>query len=100
MNKILENCLNELLARERNNTIYFPNNDNIWLRDVPDSNYRKNPKLRYIQAVSLSNGIIHVIVVTPTSDGRTKHMISEYKFSKFDDKTKGLILQKACRYHE
>lgn len=101
MDKILENCLNELLANEKGNIIYFPREDTLQIMDLPDGNIRKNLKPRYIQGVYLSNDdTIQVWVVTPTTDGRIKHKIQEYDFRNFDTTTKGLILQKACRYHD
>lgn len=99
MDKILEECLAELLAWEKGNTIYFPREDTLIINDLPDSNIRKFPKLRYIQGVSLMVNTIQVMVVTPTTDGRTKHKIQPYDFNQFDTKTKGFILLKACRHH-
>lgn len=98
MDKILEECLAELLAWEKGNTIYFPREDTLIINDLPDSNIRKFPKLRYIQGVSLMVNTIQVMVVTPASNGREKAKIHTYNIGNFDDQTKGRILQLAIRH--
>lgn len=98
MNKILENCLYELLKKAKDSTIYFPNNDTLQMMDLPDPNIRKNPKPRFIQCVTQEGTFIQVRIVTPPSNGREKAKIHTYNIGNFDDQTKGRILQLAIRH--
>lgn len=102
MNKILEECLKELLEQhsKRLKAIYFSMNNAITISDLPDSNIRKNPKIRYIQGVELIDGsFIQVLVLTPTTDGRSKHKLTKYPFNSFPLNIQGQILKLAIREH-
>lgn len=100
MNKILEECLKELLSRQskRLKVIYFSMHDALTINDLPDTNIRKNPKIRYIQGVELTEeGFIRVLVLTPTTDGRSKHKLNKYPYSAFTNFIQSKILQLAIR---
>lgn len=104
MNKILEECLKELLEQQPGSikAIYFSMYNPITLDDLPDTNIRKNPKTRYVQGVELISGSsiqIQVLVITPTKDGRCKHKITKYPYASFSLNIQGQILKLAIREH-
>jgi hypothetical protein len=102
MNKILEECLKELLEQHSNSirAIYFSMNNALTISDLPDTNIRKNPKIRYIQGVELiDDSFIQVLVLTPTTDGRSKHKITKYPYISFPIDIQGQILKLAIREH-
>lgn len=103
MNKILEECLKELLEQHSNSNkgnIYFSMNTTLTISDLPDTNIRKNPKIRYIQGVELTEeGFIQVLVLTPTTDGRSKHKVTKYPYISFPIDIQGQILKLAIREH-
>lgn len=98
MNKILEDCLYELLQRAKHNAIYFSILDTLQMMDLPDPNIRKNPKPRYVQGIKLDGTFIQVQVVTPATDKRYKAKIHTYNIGNFDEQTKGRILRLAIRH--
>lgn len=72
--------------------------DALTINDLPDTNIRKNPKIRYIQGVELTEeDFIQVLVLTPTTDGRSKHKLNRYNYSAFPTLIQGKILQLTIR---
>lgn len=102
MNKILEECLKELLEQQPGSikAIYFSMYNTLTISDLPDTNIRKNPKIRYIQGVELTeDSFIQVLVLTPTTDGRSKHKVTKYPYTSFPIDIQGQILKLAIREH-